>query len=278
MKKVITTFFALALIVSVTSCGETTEKKSKKSKKERLEDRAEDDAKTMAGIYDPREAMNDAREDDGTKQIASYEAVALDLQKRIDLREYYSENEDAFDALVEAMEEEDEDMAEDMGDYKDWKKIAKQTQEFMIKDLEYWNQELEEIKEEMKEEMKEEYDFSSALFGGRSAEDDAKMMADGVADLREEMVYAKEARGKKQIAAFEAVALDIQSYIDMVEYYIEDEDAFDALVEALEEEDEDMAERMDDYKDWKKNAKKFMKNFKKSLKDWNKELEEMKED
>tara|TARA_B110000503_G_scaffold115161_1_gene173303 strand:- start:19 stop:654 length:636 start_codon:yes stop_codon:yes gene_type:complete len=48
MKKVITTFVALALIVSVTSCKETTEKKSKKSKKERLEDRAEDDATTYS--------------------------------------------------------------------------------------------------------------------------------------------------------------------------------------------------------------------------------------
>ena len=112
--------------------------------------------------------------------------------------------------------------------------------------------------------------------GGRSAEDDAKAFAD-VADLKEGMSDAKEAKGTKQIALYEAAALDMQSYIDMVEYYMEDEDAFDALVKALEEEDDEMAERMDDYKDWKKSAKKVLKIFKKNLKDWNKELEEMKE-
>ena len=113
--------------------------------------------------------------------------------------------------------------------------------------------------------------------GGRSAEDDAQAFAD-VKDLMEDASDAKEAKGTKQIALYEAVALDMQGYIDMVEYYMEDEDAFDALVEALEEEDEDMAERMDDYKDWKKSAKKVLKTFKKNLKEWNKELEEMKED
>ena len=113
--------------------------------------------------------------------------------------------------------------------------------------------------------------------GGRSAEEDAKTLAD-VEDLMEEMSDAKEAKGTKQIALYEAVALDLQNLIDIIDYYIEDEDAFDALVEAMEEEDEDMAERMDDYKDWKKNAKKGVKKFKKGLKDWNKELEEMKEE
>ena len=113
--------------------------------------------------------------------------------------------------------------------------------------------------------------------GGRSAEDDAKAFAD-VEDLKEGMSDAKEAKGTKQIAAYEAAALDMQSYIDMVEYYMEDEDAFDALVEAMEEEDEDQAERMDDFKDWKKLIKSQRKNLKKDLKVWNKELEEMKEE
>ena len=113
--------------------------------------------------------------------------------------------------------------------------------------------------------------------GGRSAEEDAKTLAD-VEDLMEEMSDAKEAKGTKQIALYEAVALDLQNLIDMLEYYIEDEDAFDALVEAMEEEDEDQAERMDDFKDWKKLIKSQRKNLKKDLKVWNKELEEMKEE
>ena len=113
--------------------------------------------------------------------------------------------------------------------------------------------------------------------GGRSAEDDAKAIADSD-DIVEAMSDAKEADGKKQIAQYEEVALDLQNLIDIIDYYIEDEDAFDALVEAMEEEDEDEAERMDDFKDWKKLIKSQRKNLKKELKDWNKELEEMKEE
>ena len=141
------------------------------------------------------------------------------------------------------------------------------------KELKDWNKELEYLKEEMKEEN----DFSSALFGGRSAEDDVKTLADAE-DMYEDMEDAKEAKGTKQIALYEAVALDMQNFIDILEYYSENEGAFDRLAEAMEEEDEDMAERMDDYRDWKKNAKKGVKKFKKGLKDWNKELEEMKEE
>ena len=111
--------------------------------------------------------------------------------------------------------------------------------------------------------------------GGRSAEEDAKAIADS-GDLVEAMSDAKEARGKKQIAQYEAVALDMQNFIDILEYYKEDEDAFDALAEAMEEENEDVAEEMGDYEDFKKIAKKVLKDYKKDLKDWNKELEEMK--
>ena len=114
--------------------------------------------------------------------------------------------------------------------------------------------------------------------GGRSAEDDAKAIIYGEDDIDEDARDAMEAKGKKQIALYEAVALDLQNYIDMLEYYIEDEDAFDALVEAMKEEDEDLAERMGDNEDFKKEVKKGLKNSKKDLKDWNKELEEMKED
>ena len=157
MKKVITTFVALALIVSVTSCKETTEKKSKKSKKERLEDRAEDDAKTMVSIYVLELAIQEALEDEGTKQIASLEAVALDLQNYIDMLEYYSENEDAFDALAEAMKEEEESIASIVGiieeigdevDYKVWKIYAKSGITILKTELKYLNQELEEMKED----------------------------------------------------------------------------------------------------------------------------------
>ena len=112
---------------------------------------------------------------------------------------------------------------------------------------------------------------------GRSAEDDAKTIAD-IADLMEKMQDAKKAKGTKQIGLYEEVAVDLQNYLDMVNYYMEDEGAFDDLVEAMEEEDDDMAERMEDYKDWKKIAKKQVKQMEDKLEEWNEELEEMKED
>ena len=112
---------------------------------------------------------------------------------------------------------------------------------------------------------------------GRSAEDDAKTIAD-IGDLMEKTQDAKKAKGTKQIALYEEVAVELQNYLDMVNYYMEDEGAFDDLVEAMEEEDDDMAENMEDYKDWKKMAKKQVKNMEEMLEEWNDELEEMKED
>ena len=47
--------------------------------------------------------------------------------------------------------------------------------------------------------------------GGRSAEEDAKTMAD-VGDIYEAMEDAMEANGKKQIAQYEEVALDLQNF------------------------------------------------------------------
>jgi len=112
---------------------------------------------------------------------------------------------------------------------------------------------------------------------GRSAEDDAKTIAD-IDDLMEKTKDAKKAKGTKQIALYEEVAVEFQNYLDMMNYYMEDEGAYDDLVEAMEEEDEDMAENMEDYKDWKKMAKKQVKNMEEMLEEWNDELEEMKED
>ena len=64
--------------------------------------------------------------------------------------------------------------------------------------------------------------------GGRSAEEDAKAITDSD-DIVEAMREAMEAKGTKQIALYEAVALDLQNLIDIIDYYIEDEDAFDAF-------------------------------------------------
>jgi uncharacterized protein RhaS with RHS repeats len=114
---------------------------------------------------------------------------------------------------------------------------------------------------------------------GRSAEDDAKILADTSDDLREKMADAKKAKGTKQIALYEEVVVDLQSYLEMFNYYMEDEGAFDDLVEAMEEEDDDLAENMEDYKDWKKNVgKPTIKSMEDMLEDWKEELEEMKEE
>ena len=112
---------------------------------------------------------------------------------------------------------------------------------------------------------------------GRSAEDDAKTIAD-IDDLMEKIQDAREAKGTKQIALYEEVVVDIQNYLDLLNYYMEDEGAFDDLVEAMEEEDDDMAENMEDYKDWKKMTKKSLKQIEDMLEDWNDDLEEMKEE
>ena len=111
---------------------------------------------------------------------------------------------------------------------------------------------------------------------GRNVEEDAKIITD-LSDLQEKIEDAKDAKGKKKIKLYEEVAVELQNYLDMVNYYMEDEGAYDDLVEAIEEEDEDMAENMEDYKDWKKMAKKQVKNIEEMLEEWNEDLDEMKE-
>ena len=112
---------------------------------------------------------------------------------------------------------------------------------------------------------------------GRNVEEDAKIITD-LSDLQEKIEDAKDAKGKKKIKLYEEVAVELQNYLDMVNYYMEDEGAYDDLVEAMEEEDEDMAENMEDYKDWKKMAKKQVKNIEEMLEEWNEDLDEMKEE
>ena len=111
---------------------------------------------------------------------------------------------------------------------------------------------------------------------GRNVEEDAKIITD-LSDLQEKIEDAKDAKGKKKIKFYEEVAVELQNYLDMVNYYMEDEGAYDDLVEAMEEEDDDMAEYMEDYKDWKKMAKKQVKNIEEMLEEWNEDLDEMKE-
>ena len=236
--------FTLILIVS--SCGRNVE----------------EDAKIIADVSDLQEKIEDAKDAKGKKKIKLYEEVAIDKQNYLDIVNYYLDNQSDYDDFIEAIEEEDEDLADIFGRYKNFKKIAKKEFKAMEDDLEEWIDDLEKLK-----------DGESV----RYPEKDAKTIAD-TSDLQEKMQDAKKAKGTKQIALYEEVAVELQNYLDMVNYYMEDEGAFDDLVEAMEEEDDKMAENMDDYKDWKKGAKKQVKNIEDMLEEWNEELEEMKEE
>ena len=236
--------FTLILIVS--SCGRNVE----------------EDAKIIADVSDLQEKIEDAKDAKGKKKIKLYEEVAIDKQNYLDIVNYYLDNQSDYDDFIEAIEEEDEDLADIFGRYKNFKKIAKKEFKAMEDDLEEWIDDLEKLK-----------DGESV----RYPEKDAKTIAD-TSDLQEKMQDAKKAKGTKQIALYEEAALDVQNYIDLIKYYMEDEGAFDDLVEAMEEEDEDVAENMGDYKDWKKIAKKQVKMIEDMLEDWNEELEEMKEE
>jgi hypothetical protein len=133
----------------------------------------------------------------------------------------------------------------------------------------------------MEDNLEEWKDVLEKLKDGESVrypEKDAKTIVD-ISDLIEKQQDAKKAKGTKQIALYEEVAVEFQNYLDMINYYMEDEGAYDDLVEAMEEEDEDIAENMEDYKDWKKNVgKPTIKSMEDALEEWNEELEEMKEE
>lgn len=236
--------FTLILIVS--SCGRNVE----------------EDAKIIADVSsDLQEKIEDAKDAKDKKKIKLYEEVAIDKQNYLDIVNYYLDNESDYDGFIEAIEEEDEDLADIFGRYKNFKNFKKEFKA-MEDDLEEWIDDLEKLK-----------DGESV----RYPEKDAKTIAD-TGDLIEKMQDAREAKGTKQIALYEEVAVELQNYLDLTNYYMEDEGAFDDLVEAMEEEDDDMAEDMEDYKDWKKMAKKQVKQIEDMLEEWNEELEEMKEE
>ena len=236
--------FTLILIVS--SCGRNVE----------------EDAKIITDVSDLQEKFEAAKDAKGKKKIKLYEEVAIGKQNYLDIVNYYLDNESDYDDFIEAIEEEDEELADIFGRYKNFKKNAKREVKAMEDDLEEWKDDLEKLK-----------DGESV----RYPEKDAITVAD-IDDLGEKIQDAKKAKGTKQITLYEEVAVELQNYLDMMNYYMEDEGAYDDLVEAMEEEDEDMAENMEVYKDWKKMAKKQVKNIEEMLEDWNEELDEMKEE
>ena len=88
------------------------------------------------------EALN---EEDSKKKIKLYKEASKDMDERIEMMEYYSEDEGNYEKLVKAMEELDED--EEIPSYKDFKKMMKPSIKQYKEDLEAWNDDLEKLKD-----------------------------------------------------------------------------------------------------------------------------------
>ena len=119
--------FTLMLIVS--SCGRS----------------AKSDAETLNSdnlVELVSEALN---EEDSKKKIKLYKEASKDMDERIEMMEYYSEDEGNYEKLVKAMEELDED--EEIPSYKDFKKMMKPSIKQYKEDLEAWNDDLEKLKD-----------------------------------------------------------------------------------------------------------------------------------
>ena len=92
---------------------------------------ANDDAETLldwtdgTGERDYQKLISKAQKADGKKQIKLYEEVAEEREDLINMLEYYVKDKDNYEKLVEAMEEFNEDAAEAMPSYKEYKKIMK---------------------------------------------------------------------------------------------------------------------------------------------------------
>ena len=119
--------FAIMLIVS--SCGRN----------------ANDDAETLVNsLQDFERLMTKAEKADGKKKIKLYEEAEDELENLIEIAEYYAENKDNYEKLEEAMEEFDEEAADEMESYKEFKKGKKK----FIKDIKIALKSVEELKDE----------------------------------------------------------------------------------------------------------------------------------
>jgi hypothetical protein len=121
--------FAIMLIVS--SCGNGRN--------------ANDDAETLVNsLQDFERLMTKAEKADGKKKIKLYEEAEDELENLIEIAEYYAENKDNYEKLEEAMEEFDEEAADEMESYKEFKKGKKK----FIKDIKIALKSVEELKDE----------------------------------------------------------------------------------------------------------------------------------
>ena len=131
--------FAIMLIVS--SCGNDTKSDSGRN----ANDDAEKYSDWAEGNGDAAKLMTKARKADGEKQIKLYEEAADELEDLIEMMEYYMEDEDNYEKLVDVIFN---DLDEKMPFYKEFKKIMKDPLEFTKISLEDWNEDLEELKDE----------------------------------------------------------------------------------------------------------------------------------
>ena len=115
----------IVLMLIVTSCGRN----------------AEEDAKTVSKMTNMYEQKKKAKQAEGTKRIKLYKKLAVNMQSVIDVMQYYSENEDAYDDFIVEVEYVNPKLAKQMGEYEDFKREVKTEINRMKEDLEDWNKE-----------------------------------------------------------------------------------------------------------------------------------------
>ena len=109
----------------------------------------------------------------------------------------------------------------------------------------------------------------------RDAGSDAEIMTAKYEEIKKLGIKVNNASGKKQIDLYNELIETLREYLEIMEYYGEDEDTYEKLVKAMDEINEDLAKAMGEYD--KKKMKASIKNVKDVIESTEEKIEELEE-